>query len=77
MSQTGTGEGLTDNFIIIIQTGYTILDTRARDGNSGNHETMNVKIRTTNTWDGFRFTKHETFRQQRLSDNEGPRQCGI
>ena len=29
VSQTGTGEGLTDNFIIIIQTGYTILDTRA------------------------------------------------
>ena len=38
MSQTGTGEGLTDNFIIIIRTGYTILDTRvmADTGGDGN-----------------------------------------
>ena len=35
MSQTGAGEGLTDNFIIIIETGYTILDTREMAGRHG------------------------------------------
>ena len=84
MSQTGTGEGLTDNFIIIIRTGYTILDTREMadtggDGNVGIMKQWMLKYEqlTPGTDSDLQSTKYYCveFRQQRrtagLSDNEG------